>query len=343
MNKNLKTALVAALSLFGAGVLIWLCVSISVGFDYSKLSVSYGASPETVSEDGARSYETEHVDRDIGERGQSVTLDLSYANVAVSPSDDGQIHLSYDNTGESFFELNETETAITLTQKQKRQGLAGLILIGGGEKRTVYLSLPEGRSGVLSLNSASGDITVLDVVIGGEMKLYTVSGELTAEGCESAALNAGTVSGNVRIGAVKAGRIDAESVSGNIRIGGIERAIPLSLRNTSGSIYAENVLATELNVSSVSGRTGLKRVQGDKADCSSASGSVRLDGADFKELRFSSVSGSITGTVTGVWEDYTAFTDTVTGRNSLSAHRRRGERTLDLSSTSGSFDISFEV
>ncbi len=339
MNKNTKTALIVALSIFGAGVLIWLCVSLGVGFNYSKLSWNWGKRDEASATDDA-SFVAEHVDKDIDEKGQNIILNLSSADVTVSPSKDGKLHLSYDNTENSHFEYVEKSDEITLKQRQKSDTIIGFIG-KGSERITVELSLPSGRKGELDINGASSDISLSDIDMKDEMKIYSVSGEIKITDCKAKALGTGATSGEIELRSITVSSIDAGTVSGDIHLSDIRGKIPLTLETVSGEVYAESVEAKDFSVQTVSGETTLRNVSGMKADFSSTSGGVGLNRANFREIKFSTISGDISGTVTGSADDYTVYTDTVSGRNSLSGHRGRGERTLDLSSTSGSFDIGF--
>ena len=97
-----------------------------------------------------------------------------------------------------------------------------------------------------------------------------------------------------------------------------------------------------LRIGTVSGDITLEKVSGQTVGLSTTSGCVELNSADFREIKFETVSGDISGTVVGSAEDYTVYANTLSGSNSLSGHRERGNRTLDLSSTSGSFEIRFE-
>ncbi|MEA4895675.1 MAG: DUF4097 family beta strand repeat-containing protein, partial [Oscillospiraceae bacterium] len=289
---------------------------------------------------GEVSFISEHIDKDIDEKNQDILLNLSSANVTVSPSEDGKLHLSYDNTENTHFEYVEKDDKITLTQKQKNTSVIGIIT--NTEKLNVVLSLPSGRDGKFNVNSASGDITISDLIINDEMNIYGVSGNVDMDSCKAEVLGTGTTSGDIKLRLVEASTIKAGTVSGEIRLQDIGDSIPLTLESVSGGIYVENAETKDLSVSTVSGDTELKNVSGLKANFSGTSGGVRLDKADFREIKFSTVSGDISGSVKGSSEDYTVFTETVSGRNSLSGHRGRGARTLDFSSTSGSFDISFE-
>lgn len=336
MDKKTKTTLIVALSLFGAGVIIWLCVSMSLRFDYSKLSADFSNSKSSET-----SVKTEHIDKDIEATGQNITLNLSSADVIVTPSADDMIHLSYDNSEDCYFELKDGASELTLKQEQAGSFFFGFLHIQETHVK-VTLSIPTGHEGTLNINGASSGISISDLDIAGSFEIYSVSGEISIENCEAKEVQTGSTSGNIELTSVETDYIKAESVSGELRVSEITKSIPLELASVSGEVYAENVKASELGIKTISGHISLRNTSGQKVSFSTTSGGVELDGADFREITFETVSGDIRGTVSGAAEDYTIYTDTVSGSNNLSSLRGNGDRTIDLSSTSGSFDISFE-
>lgn len=336
MNKKTRNALIVALSLFGVGVIICLCVSISVHFDYSKLTDSFyiGAS-------SGEKLETEHVDKDIKADGQDIKFNLSSADVTVTPSEDDMIHISYNNTEDNYFEFKEKDGSITLTQKGNRVFLFWSINLEDAESE-VTLSIPMEHDGSLNINGASSDISISDIDITEGMGIYSVSGEISILNCKSKTLETGSTSGEIDLAALETDSIKASSVSGGLNLSDISGSIPVTLASTSGEVYAENVNTKNLGIETISGEITLKNVDGLKASLSTTSGGAELAGADFTEIKFKTVSGEISGTVSGSAEDYTVYTDTVSGSDSLSSHKGSGDRTLDFSSVSGSFDVGFE-
>ncbi len=336
MSKKTKTALIVALSLFGAGVVICFCVSLSVHFDYSRLSDSFRAGVNS-----EEKIEAEHVDKDIEAKGQDLIFNLSSADINVTPSGDDMIHISYDNTEDCYFKLEEKDGSITLTQKGTRTFFLWSINIKDTESK-VTVSIPGGHEGALEINGASSDISVSALDIGGKFGIFGVSGEVSIQDCECKALETGTTSGKIRLISLRTDSIKATTVSGDIELSDISKSIPVTLASTSGEVYAENVKAKDMGVHTVSGEIRLISVEGQQISISSTSGSAQIDRADFEELDFDTVSGNISGTVVGAFEDYRIISDTVSGSSSLPSHKDSGERTLDLSSVSGSFEIEFE-
>lgn len=337
MNKNTKTALIVALSIFGTGILICLCVSLSVGFNYSKLSFIPGSASITDS-----SFKAEHIDKDIEEKGQNIEFHLVSSNVTVKPSDDGQIHISYDNTEETYFELKETGSSITLTQRHKGDFVTGFISFSSFDEIQVVLSLPADRDGTLNIGAASSEISISDISMKENMEISSVSGNITIKDCKTARLNANATSGEIELASIETKSIEINTVSGDVSVSDVTPDIPVSIASTSGNVYTEDIKATSFGVETVSGEITLKNTSGQKLSLSTASGGVELSHVDFQNINYSTISGDIRGTVTGSEEDYSVYTNTVSGDNSLSGHRKNGERTLDLSSTSGNFEIEFE-
>jgi len=336
MDKKTKTTLIIALSLFGAGIIIWLCVSMSIHFDYAKLSADFrnGGSSET-------STKTEHIDKNIEATGQDITLDLSSADVTVTPSSDDMIHLSYDNSENCYFELKDDASELTLKQELSGGFFFGFLHLQETHVN-VTLSIPTGHEGTLNISGASSEISISDIDISGSFGIYSVSGKISIENCKTKDVQTGNTSGGIELTSVETDNIKAESVSGELRVSEIKKSIPIELASVSGGVYAENVKASNLGIETISGHVSLRSAAGQKVSFSTTSGAVELESADFREITFNTVSGDIRGTVSGSAEDYTVYSDTVSGSNNLSSLRGHGERTIDLSSTSGSFDISFE-
>lgn len=333
MNKKTKTALIVALSLFGAGLVICLCLFTISGFDYSRFYVNINPAGK-VNEDVV----AEYVDKSFAGSVSSINIVTSDADIIVTLSSDDKIHLSYNNTETSYFDLKNDSSAIRLQQSRTHS----IMLFGFGSDNTVELSIPENYKGSLQLSSASGDIDLSDVGADDGIVLSSVSGKITANGGACKELKADTSSGDIELSGFSTHSVSASSVSGKISVQNLEGKLSLDANTSSGDIKLRGINAHELEAETISGSISLDSVSGSEAELDTASGDVRLLSVDYRELSFDSVSGSITGTLIGTEEDYTVFVDTFSGTNDLSSHRGRGARTLELSSTSGDFHIGFE-
>lgn len=337
MTSKTKTAFIVAAALFGTGALIFLLSSMSVGFDFSRLSLGFHRSEGGEFVQNAPEGRT-LVEHAIDSKDQEILLDIVSDNIKVSPSEDGKIYLSYYNSETLYYDFQETDRYISLAQKGKTSFQLGWSIQAD---YPVTLRLPKNYGGPLSLRSTSGDCELRGISLNKALGLGTVSGNVYLEDCAADSLSVSTVSGDQQLKDFKAQSLAASSVSGNLRIREYESKRPLSLSTTSGDIHLEDLSLTEADIGTVSGNIHLTEISGARAELNTTSGDASLAETDFKELIFSSLSGDLRGSVKGKASDYTAFTSTLSGSNSLSGHREKGEKTLDFSSTSGSFSLSF--
>ena len=340
MNKNTKTTLIVALSLFGAGVLIWLCVSLGIGFNFSKLTPGFRADADGTISDST-SVKAERIEKNVEANGQNISLNVGYADIRLEKSADADIHISYTNTEDSYFDLESNDSKIVLTQHQNGHFFFFSFFSSSGSGEVV-VSIPDENIGNLDVDVASGEVSVSDIKLSGDFKLDTASGDVSLDNSKIGEFSANSASGKIYLSDVDTDNIDINTASGDISLSKIKGNIPVTLDTVSAEVYIEDVETEDLSIGTVSGNITLKDVLGKTAGLSTTSGGVELNSADFLEIRFKTVSGDISGAVVGSAEDYTVYTNTISGSNSLSGHREHGKRTLDLSSTSGSFEIRFE-
>lgn len=133
------------------------------------------------------------------------------------------------------------------------------------------LTIKVPRASALDVDVVSADITVQDTT--GACALTSVSGDVQVSG-DAAQVEARSVSGEVRVRAVRA-PVRAKSVSGDVVIDGVE-----------GTVEG----------SSVSGTIQVKGTAISRADLSTTSGSIRMEGglAPGARVEAKSVSGDIT-------------------------------------------------
>lgn len=135
-------------------------------------------------------------------------------------------------------------------------------------------------------------------------------------------LTVSTVSGDVEIGAAALGDIKLKTTSGDIRVPSLS-CRSFSTKTVSGEIELGAVTADSLDLSTTSGDVDF--------DLVAAPGGVHL----------SSVSGDITGGLSGGREDYAVSVSTVSGDTRL-ASGGQGPIPLSAGTVSGDIDVRFE-
>ena len=115
----------------------------------------------------------------------------------------------------------------------------------------------------------------------------------------------------------------------------------ISAQNSSGGMGLTKIACDEVFAKNTSGSIKLTNVSSKSIEAENTSGGIRLDGVSGDALKFASRSGSINGNINGKESDYSVITSTTSGSCNLAASRD-GEKTLDVSTTSGGIRISFD-
>ncbi|MEG2010217.1 MAG: DUF4097 family beta strand repeat-containing protein [Oscillospiraceae bacterium] len=301
MKKSVKVVLIVAASLFCAGLVISTAALALVHFDFSRLNaaISFGETQN------AQALKAERVDKTLENDGKDVIFNLSSAEVVILPSPDDKIHLSYSNTENIYFELEETENEIRLLQKTAGSGHLWFVFNFNSEPQyDVNLLLPKTYAGALNLSSTSGGVNLRDLAFEGDVRIELTSGEIVLE------------------------NVDAKTIFAN---------------NSSGEVSVANVKTQVLNLASISGDVSAVNSSGTRTEISTTAGEIELSRLGGKQVKLDAVSGDIEGTVLGSPADYTVHSDTVSGENNLSEYGEKGENSLDIKTVSGDIEIYFEA
>ncbi len=224
---------------------------------------------------------------------------MTDTDVTLSPSDDGLVHISWDEPGRAF--------------SARMAGGALLIEPGPSGQETPDLrdaslnTLPEKLGRMLS-----GIFQSVSFSFGGGSLSITLPADL------GPGLYVGTASGNVEVHDLSLAQSHLSSASGDIRLACVKVEGELRMTSASGDIQADDVRARELSLASSSSgdmrltrctfasQLHLKTASGDitwegscpSAELNSVSGDLHIGGA-FEALRFKTVSGDVMIPVSG--------------------------------------------
>lgn len=127
---------------------------------------------------------------------------------------------------------------------------------------------------------------------------------------------------------------EVESISGSIEVD-IEISNKAVFSSASGSLRLEDLNCRELSLSTISGSVKLDKVISDKSMIiETTSGSLKLDKIDSKSIEITTVSGSVNGEILS---DKQYQISTLTG--SVSIPESRGSESCKIETVSGSIDI----
>lgn len=224
---------------------------------------------------------------------QNLDLQLVTAHAYISPSTDGDIHISYSETASISFKLMERDGKITFEEHHNGPSFFGNIC------PPISVLLPENFSGKINCDTVSGLVSVKSLSKASSIEIDTISGDIELDSSSfSDSIELDTASGGIELFGCIGSRTELSSISGGISIDSLVCPV-ISLDTTSGTARLKGVDFTELEFDSVSG--GLKgSVIGSEDeitvffDSLSGSNSLKeIHGNGSKTIEFSSTSGSL--------------------------------------------------
>lgn len=155
------------------------------------------------------------------------------------------------------------------------------------------------------------------------------------------ALDLKTVSGSITANDMVATGLTMKTTNGHLTSIGTS-AQRIEAGTTSGGITLSRVsVATRIDASVVNGEVALADVTCEELSAWTTSGHISLDAVDSQIASYRCTNGSIIGSVVGARQDY-AFNARTTNGSVHPETGGTGPRTIDAVTTSGSISISFE-
>ena len=193
----------------------------------------------------------------------------------------------------------------------------------------------------LVVTAVSGAIRLNDAEVSGNLSVEASSGRVEMKNVSCCDLSSTTVSGAQEIGKVEAKNVSATASSGAVKCYDMTVDKDIYLKTVSGRISLEDSSAEALKSESGSGAHMYADVKVERIKAKAVSGGIGLDRLDIgSEGVFNTSSGSVKGTVKGNESDFSVITKTSSGSSNLN-NTRTGEKTLDITTTSGSIKVTF--
>ncbi len=204
------------------------------------------------------------------------------------------------------------------------------------------LKVEDIRAEELTVSASSGSVRVNNVEVAGDAKIKTTSGSIKANSVKCKDLSSGSSSGSNELKEAEAKNIKVTATSGSIRCYDLTAVRNIELSNSSGSIRLEDSQAEKIVAKNSSGGHDYTNVKADLIYGEATSGSLKFSGLEIgKSGEFHATSGTVRGNIRGSEDDFSIITETGSGSSNL-PNTRSGEKTLDITTTSGSIRVSFE-
>ena len=344
MNKSIFFGI---LGLIAGAILIVLSIVIIRG-DFTKLNSKNAGSKYNKFE-----YECSGSIDEIDIKELSETIEIVVKNV-----DRPAIEYWCREGQEDKAEITEKGGKLTFTRSH--ENISFNIGFNFDDTHTI-LTLPEDYQGPMSISTNSGSIKADEIKNKDVLYLKATSGSIKAGNIEATELTVKANSGSISLKDVKcSGNVEIGNTSGSITLESISADGDLKAENNSGSIKMTDIACGDLSAKNASGGASITNAECGKLDgeCNSGSlhltsvnaqsingkttsGSIKIDGIAADEIVLKAKSGGVKGSIKGSESDYSILCSTGSGSSNLDS-KRDGDKSLDVTTTSGSVKITFD-
>ncbi|MBO7356504.1 MAG: DUF4097 family beta strand repeat protein [Lachnospiraceae bacterium] len=316
-----------------------------------------------IAELSTRNVESEKKEYTCSSEIQNIVADVTSDNIEVLTGDVDHVTLTYYNrTDYSEYEITESGDTLRIKYKDLNGPIHFVVNIGYVPDEPVTIIVPESFAGKLDLkstsggiltesmsvssldlNCTSGGISVQDTASEGKINLTTTSGSIHIENTESAGITASNTSGGISINDTDVqGDVTLNCNSGSVNLGTVTAEGDIKISTTSGTRTLTDVIADNITTNATSGSLKAVRVSAnDTLSSSATSGTTRFEELYVgNNIKINANSGSVSGSIIGSEDDFSIIANTTSGSCNLS-NSRDGEKSLDISTTSGSVNITF--
>ena len=266
------------------------------------------------------------------------------ADVRVEKADGDAVEVTYFEGAREGVEVKLENGVLTL-KEYWGHSWRDYIRFMWRDARKIVVRVP-GELGGAEISSTSGDIALTDVPVANSLTMGTTSGDAAVSG-RAGSLKMTSTSGALTAHDMEiAGGLTAGTTSGEITLANLAVGADLKASSTSGGVSVSETDAQSFTLGGVSGEirlSGVRAAGGEGAiSATTTSGGIELSDASAAAYSFGTVSGDVTGVLPGSVRDYTITTSTVSGGNSLPTESYGGRKTIDVTTTSGDIELSFE-
>lgn len=271
---------------------------------------------------------------------KDIEIKESYESVIIEKGDTDKLTIRY------YVPENEDNVSISenngLVKFERKKTKININLSINMQDTSTVVTLPKDFKGTVDASASSGAVKIKDIQCE-DLSVTTSSGSINLENVisdKSAEIVA--TSGAIKVSSLTAfNDVSVTALSGSL---GIEK---VSCNNfaaevTSGSVKVSDTTGKTASFEASSGSVKLDNVSfEDKVNISTTSGSIHFEALKSNNISAEASSGSIRGTIAGKQSEYSVISKTSSGACNLE-NTREGNKILDVKTTSGSINVSFD-
>ena len=168
---------------------------------------------------------------------REIRIEVEDREIAVSPSEDGQVHMQYAENSKEFYDISVSDDGVLTMTSTSDKEWTDYVGVQSSDGKTIALQVPDAMLENLTISTTNEDITVSGLTVNGTMDLTCNGGQIAFEnvGVGSALRltgKNGDISGSVL------GSMDDFSIQTEIKKG--ETNLPESTDGGEKTLYAAN-------------------------------------------------------------------------------------------------------
>lgn len=289
-----KKWIIAAVILFGVGVLICGISLVVFKFDFHKL--------DTV-EFVTNAYE-------VNEDFQNITINADTEKISFVSSGDDTCKVVCREEENDPHQVSVQEDTLTIGRnKKKKVKFFNVGIITEGPKITVYL--PKDKYQALLVDSDTGNVDISEDFTFQSISVTLDTGSIECRASADGDVNLKTDTGHITISGVSASGMRLTSDTGKMDIADIELSGDMEIRVDTGKVNMENVTCKNLSSNGATGSLIMTNVIATgEFDIERDTGKVELNACDAETIYVKTATGSVTGSLLS---EKVFITDTDTG------------------------------
>ena len=228
----------------------------------------------------------------------AISVGCSECNISILPSTGNGVTVVCKEREKYPHQVSVKDGCLTV-EEPNRTGLINIFSLASEHTEVlVYVPFEVAAGCSISLESASGDITLDKEFVFVRGDLESASGAVTCAASFNGELSVDVASGDVFLSGSTYSDIEIDAASGNITLEGLTDAEEIGLECASGNILLNKVQCKSLDAETASGKLTLEHVIAQKKlSGETVSSTITLSHCDAGEYDLESASGDILGSI----------------------------------------------
>lgn len=280
MKNTTKIWLAVAAALVLVGGLLFAGTMAMGGWDFNRMSTG--------------KYQTnEHTIQGIY---QNISIVTETADIAIVPSGNRNTTVVCYEQESVTHSVTVRDDTLVIEAVDERKWYEYVGIHFDTPQITVYI--PEGEWGALSVETATGNITVPEQLVFERIHISGATGSVTNRACASEDIKVNITTGSIAVDGISAGSMDLTVTTGGITVSDVTCDGDISVHVSTGKAVLTDISCGNLTSTGSTGSISLKNVIGAGTfSITRSTGDVRFDGSDAGEIFVETDTGDVEGSL----------------------------------------------